>query len=114
MQSHFICSLQQQFGVCRLEGQDPATTVGCDSRPIWPKGEWKDDNFVLKLLPTYFAISISTYLDLMAYHTEMKGELLICQNLFCRPAHVGAEEPADRRSQVKSDINLKENAQSLI
>ena len=50
----------------------------------------------------------------MAYHTEMKGELLICQNLFCRPAHVGAEEPADRRSQVKSDINLKENAQDLI
>ena len=34
--------------------------------------------------------------------------------LFRRPAQVGAEEPADRRSQVKSDINLKENAQGLI
>ena len=27
--------------------------------------------------------------------------------LFRRPAQVGAEEPADRRSQVKTDINLK-------
>ena len=34
--------------------------------------------------------------------------------LFHCPAQVGAEEPADKRSQVKSDINLKENAQGLI
>ena len=115
MQNHWICSLQQRFGVCRLEGQDPATAIGCDSRPIWPKGEWKDDNFVLNLLPTYFAISTSTYIWIW-WHIILSNEQFVRLLFFfsCRPAQVGAEEPADKRSQVKSDINLKENAQGLI